>query len=515
MEPFSKPSSILRRLFGIVTLAVLFLLLEFSVVYYFTNHFLRGFVEAYRTEQYLQEIFGVQDSIKENAKTVSATLLSGADTRSLEAIYDLRFQKNLRSLTSLRQALSANTDLAQEFDVASQSYHRTGEAVKKLFELLSEGTPTDETLKKAKTRVLVAEEFRTETSESLSRILISLRSQLDLAFENLYASRNRPVYFTLLFTFLAGLFFLTAAFQLTGRIRRSLKNLDEFTRQVGRGDLAVEAKILYPDEIGQLTDSFNRMTKNLNEVTVSKTMLEEKNQEIQKRTEELASSNQELEQFAYVASHDLQEPLRMVASFTQLLSNKYSGKMEKDADEYIAFAVDGAKRMQALINDLLQYSRVGSQAKKSGPVDLDAVVRQALENLKITIEKNGARVTRDPLPITRGDEGQLVRLFQNLIANAIKFQKKGEAPKIHVGLQEKGKGEVCVFVRDNGIGIESQYFEKIFQIFQRLHGREEYAGTGIGLAICKKIVERHGGKIWVESEPGKGSTFSLTLPGPL
>jgi PAS domain S-box-containing protein len=228
------------------------------------------------------------------------------------------------------------------------------------------------------------------------------------------------------------------------------------------------------------------------------------------KVEELNRSNEELGQFAYIASHDLQEPLRMVASYTQLLSRRYKGKLDADADEFISFAVDGAARMQRLIQDLLMYSRVGTKGEELLDTNSEEALQQALLNLRGAIEESRAVVTHDPLPFVLADEMQLAQLFQNLVGNAIKYQSPG-IPRIHISAKQNGGKKWIFSVKDNGLGIDPQYFERIFGMFQRLHKREEFAGTGIGLAICKKIVERHGGTISVQSQPGHGSTFSFAL----
>ena len=232
--------------------------------------------------------------------------------------------------------------------------------------------------------------------------------------------------------------------------------------------------------------------------------------ELMRRTKELSRSNKELEQFAYVASHDLQEPLRMVASYTQLIAQRYHGKLDADADEFIHYAVDGATRMQAIINDLLALSRVSTRSTAFSRVDAKSALGQALANLRLVIGETGAVIACDSLPTLHADGSQLAQLFQNLVGNAIKFH--GSNPP-HVEIGAELQDEEWVFhVRDNGIGIAPEYFERIFLMFQRLHTKNEYPGTGIGLTICKKIVERHGGRIWIESEQGKGTTFYFTIP---
>ncbi len=279
----------------------------------------------------------------------------------------------------------------------------------------------------------------------------------------------------------------------------------------------------FSEEKTRLGDSQKAMLNILEDFDVEKNKAEQINREMaveiseRKRAEqqletqrqELARSNKELELFAYVASHDLQEPLRMVTSYVQLLEQRYKGQLDEKAEMYIHYAVDGATRMRELINNLLEYSRVGKREISFRTVDCNAVLDRVLQNLAMAIRASHAVVTRDRLPTVIGEESQLVQLFQNLVGNAVKFCNQGP-PRIHASAQQKNQ-EWVFSVRDNGIGIEPAYDQRIFQIFQRLHG-QEYSGTGIGLAITQKIVERHGGRIWVESELGKGSTFYFTIP---
>jgi light-regulated signal transduction histidine kinase (bacteriophytochrome) len=238
--------------------------------------------------------------------------------------------------------------------------------------------------------------------------------------------------------------------------------------------------------------------------------LREANDALERQAQELMRSNAELQQFAYVASHDLQEPLRMISSYTQLLLRRYGDRFDSEAREFMDFVIDGATRMKQLIEDILVYSRVGTRTREFRRTPSESALAKALVNLRASIEDCGAAVTHGMLPEVEADEAQLVQLFQNLIGNALKF-RGAEPPRIDV--TAAAVPDAWEFtVRDNGIGIESQYFERIFMVFQRLHSKGEYPGTGIGLAICKKVVDRHGGRIRVESRLGEGSAFFFTLP---
>jgi signal transduction histidine kinase len=286
---------------------------------------------------------------------------------------------------------------------------------------------------------------------------------------------------------------LLVAVLVTLGISAPLGRLRATADRIAAGQLVEPGPSHRQDEIGSLSRAMTTMVRTLN-----------------RQADELKRSNGDLEQFAYIASHDLQEPLRMVSGFTGLLKRRYSGKLDADADEYIEFAIGGANRMQALINDLLSYSRVGREEIAGKPVDTQIVLDQALANLQSAIEEKSALVSSGALPTVWANHGMLVRLFQNLIGNALKFCKAAR-PIVRIQAEARG-GDWLFSVADNGIGIEAQYKDRIFMIFQRLHKQSEYPGTGIGLAVCKRIVERNGGRMWLESEPGKGTTFFFTLP---
>lgn len=354
---------------------------------------------------------------------------------------------------------------------------------------------------------------------------ISLRSDLSDAYARLWNYLLLSAA-ALLISLLAALLISREAQR---RVSRPILELTAVAIQVSREqNYAIRARTGNQDEIGTLVEGFNDMLQQIErrdgELKQTQSELQQRVEDLQHevaerrraektladRTVELQRSNAELEQFAYVASHDLREPLRMITGYTQLLAKRYRDHLDMTAQEYIDFAVDGAKRMQALIVDLLTYSRVGTKGKEFAPADCELVFATTLKSLSVAIDESGARVTHDPLPIVLCDGAQIGQLLQNLIGNGIKY-RNSRVPAIHVSCQREGAAWLFS-VSDNGIGIDPRYTERIFVIFQRLHTRDEYPGTGIGLAICKKIVERHGGRIWLESEPGRGSTFYFTIP---
>jgi len=225
----------------------------------------------------------------------------------------------------------------------------------------------------------------------------------------------------------------------------------------------------------------------------------------------LTESNSALEQFAYVASHDLQEPLRTMSAYAELLTQRYTGTLDADADKFLGFIVEAAGRMSKLVNDLLAYARLATEEERPSSIALDEDLEAALTHLNRAIEESGARVTHDPLPTLQADRGQMVRLFQNLVGNAVKYRSPDKQPKVHISAEQKGN-EWIISVKDNGIGFDQKYASTVFLPFKRLHAAREYSGTGVGLAICSRIVKAQGGRIWAESQPGEGATFSFTLP---
>jgi signal transduction histidine kinase len=326
-----------------------------------------------------------------------------------------------------------------------------------------------------------------------------------------FAPLTQLMYTTLSIAVVIAIIATIVGLAIVRQITRPLGQLTAAATKMGTGDLSQRVKVTTGDELGQLGTEFNQMAVSLSEKEAQlRDYAAQLEYKVEERTVELTRSNADLAQFAYVASHDLQEPLRMVSSYLQLIEQRYKDKLDAAGTEFMNYAVDGATRMQTMINDLLTFSRVGTRGKPFEPTDCEVILDQTLANLQMAIEESQAIITHDPLPTVMSDDTQMVLLFQNLIGNAIKFRTQ-EQMRVHISAQAKGR-EWVFSVRDNGIGIDPQYFERLFVIFQRLHSKEEYPGTGIGLAVCKRVVERHGGKIWVESQPGQGSTFYFTIP---
>jgi signal transduction histidine kinase len=342
---------------------------------------------------------------------------------------------------------------------------------------------------------------------ALSREGSGIRAARDNGRDRLEASVDRLN--TALVTIGAALLLaaLGLAFTLRRVISSPIARLGAQVRQVAQGDLHHELAAGGPADLVQLTGDVESMRHRIvDELGAA----QEARADLERRTRDLERSNTELEQFAYVASHDLQEPLRKVASFCQLLQRRYQGQLDERADQYIEYAVDGAKRMQSLITDLLTFSRVGRTEFTPTVVDLGDALRDALDNLGRGLDDTGATVEASPLPDVMGERSLLVAVFQNLIGNALKFSGDG-SPVVRVDVERDGK-EWVVAVSDEGIGIEPQYAERIFAIFQRLHPKETYEGTGIGLSLARKIVEHHGGRIWLDTDAPRGTTFRFTLP---
>ena len=317
--------------------------------------------------------------------------------------------------------------------------------------------------------------------------------------DRLHAERDKAVLLALAAIFAAVVVTVLLARAMVRPLREMAAAAGRMAR--GRRDIDLSDMARRGDETGELARAFATMAK---EVT-------EREDRMAVQASELTRSNAELAQFAYVASHDLQEPLRMVASYLELLDRRYRDRLDDDAREFIGFAVDGATRMKQLINDLLGYSRAGNAPLKLETVDTEALVASVVETLSLQIEETHGQVAVGPLPTVKADPIQLARVFQNLVENALKYRSRA-APRVRISAETTPDGYWKFSVRDNGIGIDPRFSEKIFEIFKRLHGREKYAGTGIGLAVCKLVVERHGGRIWVEPHPQGGSVFHFTIP---
>jgi signal transduction histidine kinase len=347
-----------------------------------------------------------------------------------------------------------------------------------------------------------------------------LRDELQTVRDSLAAQARRTSDRLVLLLVAAAVTVLIAGAALTvllhRMVTRPVAELAADVREVARGDYDHEITSHGPPELARLAADVDAMRRKisseLSEVREARGQIQWVNEQLQVQAEELTRSNRDLEQFAYVASHDLQEPLRKVASFCQLLQRRYAGQLDERADQYIAFAVDGAQRMQRLINDLLAFSRIGRLTTGFTDVDLDTVMSDVAAQVEAAREYAQGEVTWDGLPTVEGEEPLLTALFTNLIGNSLKFRRPGVPPKVHVSARELDNNQWEIAVADNGLGIEKEFADKVFVIFQRLHAKDAYPGTGIGLAIVKKIVEYHGGRVWLDPDVTEGTTIRFTLP---
>ena len=443
-----------------------------------------------------------------------------------------------KRITLFRQPDPENKFTGRSLD---EFYPRRSFVDRPLSEYLQERTSAEARLSRDGTWRLYAsgpiEHHITNTNDRPPRISVGVPLAVAYADANRMLRRNLAFLGMVMLMALGAAWYAGDAFVL-----RRVRSLVDATQKLKAGNLAARTGVTEgAGELHYLSRAFDDMAESLQQRIAERERAEEQlrianaelksfNEELERRvtlrTAELKRSNEELEQFAYVASHDLQEPLRMVTNYMQLLDQRYGAQLDKNAHEFMAFAMDGAMRMRQLIQDLLAYSRVGSRAKPFERIEAREIVDRAMLNLKVAIEETGAAIKCDELPVLDGDPVQLTQLFQNLLSNAIKFRKLDQAPQIRIlakpaAAPESAAAEAPIHQRrkwieisitDNGIGIPPENFERIFVIFQRLHARDKYPGTGIGLSICKKIVERHGGRIWVESVPEKSTTFHFTLP---
>lgn len=426
--------------------------------------------------------------------------------------YTSGHEQEVALVAGLRQQLRGYPRLLADIDAmtAASMAWRTDFAEASFAQLASSGAGgvAEETIVLGKTRFDAVRASFASFDADLTAVRAEARGNLRAAMTSLSIAVGA-----------GSVLLLAAAFWLrAGLVRSVIRPMESVARQVRRvaqGDLDHEVAVRGPAEIVDLSFDVDMMrTRIVTELGIAQSEHEEVQRQARAlvvQAQDLRRSNAELEQFAYVASHDLQEPLRKVASFCQLLEQRYVGQLDERADTYLTYAADGARRMQRLIADLLAFSRVGrGTTEKWGDVDCNEAVARAVSQLAHAIEESGARVTHDDLPVVQGDAVLLVQLFQNLVGNAIKF-RGSRPPEVRVGVRRDG-GFWEFSCTDNGIGIEPGYADRIFVIFQRLHSRDTYDGTGIGLALCRKIVEYHGGRIWLDSSVESGTVFRWTLP---
>ena len=474
-----------------------------------------GAVELWSSKE-IDRLEGYRKHANDIVQGVFGLTVLTLEYASNPALERIRVQWSSRH-RSLGELLESVQGIPAEAGAVVHSLRTNHEAIGRLFGELSTSTAANSERIKRLNGQLVAK----------SQIMVGAAARVEGTMAEMVRSARRRESGVLLILLLTTAAAVALSGFLVGRaLLGRLSSLEEGMAVVGSGNLQHRLNLPGHDELNELANAFDRMSERLQSTRedLEQEVEERKRTEavLKRTTRKLSDSNQQLEQFAYIASHDLQEPLRMVASYLQLIEHKYRDKLDDEGRDFIGFAVDGAKRMKGLINGLLTYSRVDSQGGSFEPTAMEEVLGNTMHDLAIVIEESRGTLSYDVLPTVVADRNQMHQLFQNLIANAIKF-RDDMAPEVHISARRLGEtapplpesvaGYGWLFsVRDNGIGIEPQHAERIFKVFQRLHGKSEYEGTGIGLAVCQRIVERHGGRIWVESVPGKGSTFYFTIP---
>lgn len=486
--------SIAKGLYAMSGVAVLLILLEFFVGYFFINHFLLGFTDIYGSNNQIQEIHKIRQYAEEMGKTMESTTLAKAELSSLQESFLSHHEKAGKLLENLAARFQREVKVSPGLQSARQAHQQMREFALKYFVTLQKKNPEEGDGALLESSLLAVGQFRLELEESLAKVSIVLNRDMTESFARLYADRNEPIYFMLAFGALAALLFLFLSWSTVKRIHLSLNNLKNLASAAAEGNLELRAKILHDDEIGNLTAEFNHMIDNLSS---ARTLLEEK--------------NRELENFSYVASHDLQEPLRKIMAYGEILMTEHAGQLDREGLDTIEIIKRAATRMKDLINAILDYSRLAHSREPMIRIDLQHLIQEVCADLEVSIKNSNARVDLVSLPMIQGYPVQIRQLFQNLISNAIKFARDGVPPHIAIkGLGGDSKGTE-ILVEDNGIGFDSKYKERIFLPFKRLHTQEKYRGTGVGLAICKKIVQNHGGDITAQSEPGRGTRIFIKL----
>ncbi|MBD1877517.1 sensor histidine kinase [Coleofasciculus sp. FACHB-T130] len=427
------------------------------------------------TYQVREEIEHTLSGINSAEKARRGYIITGKDTYLIN--YRQGIQESNRGFTTLRTLTADNPLQQQRLALLEPLIAEKLKGLQESIELRQRNLGEDRNAQIAFT------DRNSAIYEKIKELLAAMQKEEQMLLQRRAAATNRSVRYTILVVCIGGLLSFSLLIAIYFLLRKQIRDRILATEKLAQTNAALETEIA------------ERL---------------EAERKLEQLTTNLQRSNRELEQFAYVASHDLQEPLRAVSGYTQLLVQEYQNSLDESAQEYMAYVIDGATRMQQLIQDLLAYSRVSTRTQAFVSIDGEKVLLQAINNLQVAIAESNATITHDPLPQVNGDKTQWLQLFQNLIANAIKFRRE-EPPQVHITAELKDR-EWLFSVRDNGIGIKPQYLDRIFEIFKRLHTRREFPGTGIGLAMCKKIVERHGGSIWAESQPGVGTTFYFTIP---